>query len=275
MPRFPLALAPLLIAGCAAPLPDTREPLPAGRAVEFHHVSRLEPAEAHAPARASADAAEAPARVDAPVRMAVGPFVRLHCSQYQVDASSLESLVRSSGGRAFACVASRADVQRVLEARIADGSVERSARPSLLVRDGGTASMSITHQQAFVDGFEIARVGADLIGDPRIATTEEGLTLEVRARLDPAPSIGVEVAWKQTQLLRPLLEGNVRVPGSGLDVVVQVPLALRQEISSAAELGPDEVLVLGGILDGDGVHDMLVVVDARREEKGVAVLGVP
>ncbi len=270
MVRLALALAPLLVAGCAAPVPDTREALPAGRTVDFHHVSRLAPAEARAPSKPAAAAAQPAARADA----SAGPFVRLRCDQYQVDSSSLPSLIQPSGARAFARVASRADVQRVLDARIADGSMERSARPSLLVLDGGKASMSVTREQAFVDGFEIARVGAELIGDPRVATTEEGLTLDVGVRVNATTSIGVEVAWKQVQLLRPLLESNVRFPGSGVDVVVQVPLALRQEISSATTLGPDEVLVLGGILDADGEHDVIVVVDARREENGVAVLEV-
>jgi len=276
--------AALLIAGCAAPHPDTREPLPAGRAVEVHYVSRLAPATARVPgqpgdpaelvaARAWGAARDRAVDSDAPAQAVAGPFVRVQCAQYQVDARSLSSLLEPGGPRAFGRVAARADVQRVLDARIADGSVQRSARPSLRVRDGGTASMSTTNQQAFVEGFEITRAGADLIGDPCIATTEEGIALDVRARLGAARSVTVDVAWKHTELLRPLLESSVRLPGSGVDVVVQIPLAVRQELASSVELGPDEVLVLGGLHGQGGAYDVLVVVDAHREEGGAGGSG--
>ncbi len=268
MLRPSLVLAALLIASCAAPLRDTREPLPAGRAVEVHYVSRLGPAAAHAPGQPGTERAAPAAADDRHAQSATGPFVRLQCAQYEVDARSLPSLVDQQGARAFARVAPRADVQRVLDARIADGSVHCSARPSLLVRDGGAAALSTTHQQAFVEAFEITRIGADLIGDPCVATTEEGTALELRARLDPSTSIDVVITLKHTELLRPLHESCVRVPGAGVDVVVQVPLALRQELASSARLAPDEVLVLGGLLGGDGTYDVLVVVDAHREESG-------
>lgn len=258
MRRPLLALAPLLFAGCAAQRPDAGEPLPAGRSIEFRHLARIGPAEAHGAQRAAADPPARPAAVD-------GPIVRVECTQYLVAAKALPSLVPGETAHAFVRALPRAEVRRVLAARVADGSIRAAARPALLVPDGGSSSLSSTHHEAYVDGFEITRAGAVLLGDPSVATTEEGLRLEVSARIHPAPAIGVEIALEHTALLRPLLERNVRLPGSDLDIVVQVPFALRQWLASDAELAPDEVLVLGGLVDADGVHDLLVVVDARRE----------
>jgi hypothetical protein len=270
MLRPALVLLPLLISGCAAPALDTHEPLPAGRAADLRYVSRLAPAVAREDVQPSADRAAEPAAELLSAQAADGPYVRIECAQYEVDAGSLPALAAQPGARAFARVAPRADVQRVLDARIVDGSVKRSGRPAILVRDGGRAALSTTSQQSFVEAFEITRAGADLIGDPCIATTVEGSALEVRAKLDAPPSIGVEISLKLTELLRPLHETSVRVPGASVDVTVQVPLALRQELASSALLAPDEVLVLGGLLGNDGTHDLLVVVDARRDEGGGA-----
>lgn len=261
MLRSALALV-FLCSACVAPRSDpAREPLPAGRAADVRYVSRL--AIATAPA---ADADRSAAPVD-PRAVAAAPRVRVECAQYRVEASTLGSLVAPAGARAFALVAPRDAVQRVLDARVADGSAQRSARPTLLLRDGAPAEIATTRQQAYVEGFTLTRASDGLVGDPCVATTEEGLSFTVVARLGAAAT-SVDVALTHTELLRPLLESNVRVPSSGVDVVVQVPLALRQELGASAALGPGEVLVLGGILERDGEHDVLVVVDACREDPG-------
>lgn len=264
MLRPALALA-FLSAGCAAPQPEAapRKSLPVGRAAEVRYVSRLAPAVPVAPPAPPKRVFAADLRRDAEDTTRV----RVDCAQYRVDASTAASLVAPGGPRAFALVAQRSDVQRVLDARLADGSMQRASRPQFLLREGAKAELSSTHEQAYVEGFTISRVGDGLIGDPCIATTAEGMSFAVVARLDEAAT-ALEIELTHTELLRPLLESDVRIPSSGVDVVVQVPLALRQELAASALLGPGEVLVLGGILERDGEHDVLVVVDARRDESG-------
>jgi hypothetical protein len=173
----------------------------------------------------------------------------------------------------------RADAQRVLDACVADGSLLRSGQPALRVRDGGAASIATTKDRAFVSGFDIARAGDGIFGDPRVETTQEGTSLAVRARLDAgqdadARKVVLDVMLEQTELVQPIQEALVRVPGASVDVVVQTPLALRQTLAASAELADDEVLVLGGIPGHDGEHDLFVVVDPRAESSGAVAVGI-
>lgn len=258
MSRHLLALVPVLFTACTTAPRLSTAMLPDGRSAEVRYVSRLSPALPRDDSRTTTTNLERGVRADA-------DFVSVNCTQYQVDAGGMASLVDMQDARCFARVASRVEVQRVLDACVADGSVRRSSRPSLRVRDGGTAMVSTTRDHAFVEGFEITRIGDGIIGDPRVATTQEGISLTVRAQLGKAPTIALDVQFEQTELIRPILEKGVRVPGSSADVVVQVPLALRQELAASVNLTQDEVLVLGGIRDLDGLHDVFVVVDPRGE----------
>ncbi len=266
MLRHVLALVPVVFAACAAAPRMPSAMLPDGRAAEVRYVSRLAPALSRDESRATSTDLETDVRADS-------DFVRVSCTQYQVEAGGIASLVDMQGARCFARVVSRAQVQRVLDACVADGSIRRSGRPALRVRAGGTALISTMRDHAFVEGFEITRIGDGLVGDPRVATTQEGISLTVRARLNSAPSIAVDVQLQQTELIRPILEKGVRVPGSSTDVVVQLPLALRQELAASVELGADEVLVMGGIRDSDGAHDVFVVIDTQSEPRDAMASG--
>ncbi len=258
-----LPLLAFLCCACASTPVLDLAPLPEGRAVAVQYASRLAPHVAAPPGPSGADPVAA--------EPTDGTQVRIGCRLYAIDAASAP--LTSAGDAVFGRVLERAAFERTLEGWMAAGAATTVSRPSLVLPSGRGATLSVLTQIAYVAAFDVKPVHSARIADPNVATVDDGFVIDVRARAgEPSAPIDLDVALRQTELVMPLLEGDARLPGTRQSVTIQVPIALRQDLAAQVALGAGDVLVLGGLFEGQGGRRIVAVFEARVVEPAAFAL---
>jgi hypothetical protein len=267
----PALVLPLLFAACASTARAPETPLENLRDVAVRYRAELAPQAGEVPRPgvpgepAGIDAARADAPADAPT-------IELTCRLVRFERRLERELFPDVEAPAFGRVVPRAAAQAAEARWRREGRVDLLTAPVLGLRDGGNGSLSVSSQTAFVRGFDLVLAGASMIGDPNVAVAKEGFLLEGRARLAAnGTRVALELALCNTELVRPFTERVVHLPGTKTPVALQIPIGFEQELAADAELGADEVLVLGGLVDREG-RPYLAFVEGRATKPAAAAL---
>lgn len=262
-----LSLRSLVVLGCAsawcaacASSPAPLEPLEAVRDVPVTFEASLAPTIGE---RTSGEPRRAEPIAKAPAAPAPVDGVALQVRFASVSAAVLEELlpIHHSGG-AFGVVVSRERVETLAPRLHADREVELVGAPELSLVAGEPAHVEISSSYALVGRFVVRQSSDARLGDPEITLLHEGVRIEALAKRG---AIGVELdlALRRTDIVRPIEERVVSLPGFGASVTLSTPIVYEQHLSASASLAPDEMLLLGGLVDADG-HPVVACVTGRR-----------
>lgn len=261
MRPVPSVLALLAFTSCAAIARAPYAPLATERAIAVRFHAELAPG----PARTTEPSNSGPSVVDrAPLaeEPAAAPEITMRCRFLRLDARAETELLgaRRPDGRVLVRAAFDAAVERC---RV-EGECELITRPTLRVGNGQRGWIAVTSQTAFVRSFGLEAAGDALLGDPEVATTEEGLRLSALPRLaNGGGAVELALELHASQLAGPIRDLTARLPGTTTDVVLQVPIAFEQALDASATLAPGEVLVLRGLVDEHG-RPILACIECER-----------
>lgn len=253
------------LVGCASTPRQALAPLPQGREVAVSYGAELGPAQSY---KIPGDSTPCePARF--PVDLASGePSIRVHCRLRELHARNLARLLGDEHASNIARIAKRDEVERTLAPWLESGVLRPGPQQWITLHSGLPGYVWVHEDTAFVEAFEIVQHGDAFIGDPRVAVARQGCTLDVRAVLASAPGpIGVDVGVNVSELLRPLLERAVRLPGTSEFVSLEVPLHFSQVLKAKATLAADEVLILGTLVADDPNRRIVAFVEALEEPR--------
>lgn len=258
----------ILCASCASSR-ERFEPLKARRDVPVTFTATLAPRAGETnrhtpdPAAAAPHALQVPPRVDAPA-------IEVTCRLVRIQTQALSEILPEERRSAYGLVMSKHDVEALAPALHAAECVEMISSPQLLLGENKKGELRIASQQSFVRGFGLQLVAGNLIGDPDIATVSEGFTLRVTGKPGAtANDVELELAIDDTELMKPLRESSVALPGTRESVTVQMPITFEQHLGANSTLAPDEMLILGGLIDREG-QPFLACVTSRRVPAGGA-----
>ncbi|HYC78945.1 MAG TPA: hypothetical protein VEI02_15065 [Planctomycetota bacterium] len=92
------------------------------------------------------------------------------------------------------------------------GALDILSAPTVAVRAGEAAEVSIANEVSYVGDFDVEIVDGALIMNPKVETLPEGLTLRVLSLLSPdATKVATELSLERTAVVRPVpaVEGRV------------------------------------------------------------------
>jgi hypothetical protein len=123
----------------------------------------------------------------------------------------------------------------------------------------------VVQQEAYVESYELVVTPDAAIADPRVAVLQDGIMLVVTGRNDAASGkTALDFELTLTEYERPFRVREIQLLSAAAPVQIQVPEGLVRRLSTSANLGPDDVLVIGGSalpLEGDKVLLAFVAVE--------------
>ncbi len=135
-----------------------------------------------------------------------------------------------------------------LDALVEQGGATELGAPRLSLVAGHGGYISVSNQVAYLERFELVAYGRDCVADPAVGVAEEGFLLKAHPE-QPSAAGGVPLQLELVvaSLEQPMRERTVALPGSGALVSLQSPLSTSQKLATELELGPDDLLILGGL----------------------------
>ncbi len=264
-----LALPAVLIvcASCASSR-ERFEPLKVRRDVPVTFTATLAPRAGETIERSDAHAVATPHALQAPHVDA--PAIEVTCRLVRIETQALSEIMPEERRSAYGLVMSKLDVEALAPKLHAADCVEMISSPQLVLGENKNGELRIASQQSFVRGFGLQLVAGNLIGDPDIATVSEGFTLRVTGKPGANPNdVELELAIDDTELMKPLCESSVALPGTRESVTMQMPITFEQHLCASSTLAADEMLILGGLIDREG-QPFLACVTSRRVQVGGA-----
>ena len=240
MNRIPglLARAALAtLAACATTRAPIVGPLEDASPVPVHYGSRLSGA-------AGSVGLDAPRENAAAGETRSGALVQVHCRLVEMDRADAVAML-GEGLRGLRTT--RAAAGSAIES-LESGGAWTVVAPMLVLFDGGRGDLQVVDTSAFVEAFEVTESAEGSIGDPVIGTVAEGVSIEAGTSvIGDGDSVHLELRLRACDLLDPIGETSARLPGTDAAVTVQQPLCFVQDVTTTADLGPDEALVIGGL----------------------------
>jgi hypothetical protein len=135
---------------------------------------------------------------------------------------------------------------------------ERVTAPRLSVFDGQHSHFAVSDERAYVSRFDVAGDGATMVADPVVDTLRQGLSFDLCASVVDRDALELELEWRICELDEDLPEISHKLPFGDTPVVVQVPLAMNQQLTTHARLRAGERMVLS-CRGADGQQRIAVV----------------
>jgi type II secretory pathway component GspD/PulD (secretin) len=247
----------LLIAACASTRPAPLPALGSIRELPVNYHAQLE-------ARTSDAPSAGPARAEAVQVPPAETVLEVHCQIARIDRDSLRELVPDSSTGIFARVVARGAFDSARESLAGRSEFVLLSCPTLSVRDGQAASVLVGDQRAYARGFSIQNVGLGLIADPEIDVAQAGYSLKAMSKLSADRAhVDLDITWACATMQTPFAEIVTQLPGTDTRVTLQVPILFEQTLATSGSLAPDEVLLLGGLVDENG-RDCIACLTADR-----------
>lgn len=260
--------AVVALASCASSR-ERFEPLKARRDVPVTFAATLAPRVGETIEHAPSHAVAAPHALQAGPK-SEQPAIEVTCRLVRIQTQALHEILPDEKRSAFGLVMSKHDVEALAPALHAADCVEMISSPQLVLGENKNGELRIASQQSFVRGFGLQLVAGNLIGDPDIAVVSAGFMLHVRGKNGAsAETVELELTIDDTELMKPLRESSVALPGTRESVTVQMPITFEQHLGASSTLAPDEMLILGGLIDREG-QPFLACVTSRRVQVGGA-----
>lgn len=160
---------------------------------------------------------------------------------------------RILGDRAIGLVSllsTRDQTDSALGELFAEGEIPEEAeiqKTMLTLREGQTGSVVAVHQEAYIESYELVVSAGAALADPCVGVLHEGFMFLVRAQTDEeSGKTALDLELTMTEYEHPLEVREIQLVGAAAPVQIQVPEGLVRRLTTSANLGPDDVLVIGG-----------------------------
>jgi hypothetical protein len=252
MKMLPSLLALASLSSCANTGAPAVEPLRGASDIAVRYSSRLSGAAGISRIAGPPERAEPIGTDQGDVQGPPGSrLVLVRCKIVEMDRGDARSMLGSSP---CARRAPRDVAEEAFGALERTGSAKVITAPALTLFDGAQGDIEVADEQTFVEAFDFsegtdaAGVERATIGDPIIATVSEGIRVEARTTaIDGGGAVRLELGLRVRDLLDSIPESTARLPGFDASVTVQQPLLYTQHLAASADLGPEDVLVVGGL----------------------------
>ena len=145
---------------------------------------------------------------------------------------------------------SREQTDRALGDLHAAGQLSKEAeiqRTMLTLRDGQTGNVMVVRQEAYIESYELVVTADAAIADPQVGVLQDGIMLVITARNDgESGKTALDFGLTLTEYERPFKVREIELISAASPVQIQVPEGLVRRLSTSANMGPNDVLVIGG-----------------------------
>lgn len=195
------------------------------------------------------------------------PTLNVQMSLLAVEPSLAERVLGERATGLVSLLARREQVEAALAELRAAGELSDAElqNVTLTLRDGQTGNAMVVQQEAYIQSFELVVSPESAIADPQVGVLNDGLLLVVTARADEgSDKTALDFALTLAEYERPFKVREIELVGAAAPVQIQVPEGLVRRLNTSVDLGPEEVLVIGGSslpVQGDRVLLAFVAVE--------------
>ena len=146
----------------------------------------------------------------------------------------------------------RSAAQAFLDELAADGHVKEINSPQIVVEGGSIGTVAVVNQVSYVRSFDLLATHSALAADPQIDIAEEGYQLVVQPQQPDADGfVALALELTSVTLERPIEVREANILGADIPVSFQLPVTTSQRLGASTHVGPEDVLVLGGLATAD------------------------
>jgi len=196
-------------------------------------------------------------------------LVEVGCLVVQLPRESARQMLSRCESRLGANLIERSVAEERFEALREHPRVDTMHCPRLSLYHGQRGNLTTSNQVAYIDSFklEVSGDGEVFIADPVIGVARDGISMDlVIGDREAGEAIPVDLVLHTSELQKPMIETEGRLPGTATPVTVQLPLFATQRLHVAADLSAEQALVIGAVpgVGPDLVQLFLVTVDFHQ-----------
>ena len=256
-----LALFPLAACAAADPAPAPFEPLEVRGTFPVTYEARVAGrgvGEMTSIARGDRLSEEAPAATET-------PQFEIGCELIRLDAGTAARLFDWSPADPKARTVDMARIRELLDSEDLAGRISLITTPSVLLIDGQRGAVTVCNQTAYISHFDLLMAEGCAVADPVVDVISDGVFLDLRATSPPGSArVQLELDLEVVKLHRPIPVVEVAAPGSSARVAFQQPVLSTQRLTTSADVGPTECLILTAFDGEDPDSRLFAFLTARR-----------